>query len=347
MKSAGEHLSVEGTLGGQRLRLILDTGAAVNVLTPQAAARLGLKTTDAPFQVSGASLIKAKLTEVRGLSLGGATLAGSFVVVPLPVALECDGILGGPFFERFVVTLDATAGKLTLAPIKTRLSGPTLPLKIKDGIPLLYAKVEGVGGWFKLDTGADDALSLFPAFVERNQLRAKFSRRIETVVGRGVGGLLTGELVKISKFSLGPHALGGFVADLSTQESGTFADPDSAGNIGMGVLRRFILTLDYGGKRAQFLRSPAYGASFSTNRSGLGIDFEGGRATVLAVIPESPAAESKIQPGDVLLLLDGSPPTPARVRAALRQSAGSRVALTLQRGEEPPIEVALVLRDLL
>jgi hypothetical protein len=347
MKTVGEHLSVEGTLNGQRLRLLLDTGAAVNVLTPESAVRLGLKLTDAPFQVSGASLTKAKLTQVRGLSLGRATLNGSFVVVPLPAALECDGILGGPFFERFVVTLDAAGGKVTLAPPKIKLTGELLPLKLKDGIPLLYGSVEGVGGWFKLDTGADDALTLFPAFVERNQLRAKFSRRIETVVGRGVGGLLTGELVKITRLSLGPHVLSGFVADLSTQESGAFADPDSAGNIGGATLRRFIVTLDYGGRRVRLLRSSLYGMPFSTNRSGLAIDFESGRALVLAVVPESPAAEQKIQPGDVLLLLDAAPPTPTRVRAALRQSAGSRVSLTLQRAGEPPYNLTLTLRDLL
>ena len=41
LKVLGEHVAVEGTVNGQPLRLILDTGAGANVLTPEAAKRLG------------------------------------------------------------------------------------------------------------------------------------------------------------------------------------------------------------------------------------------------------------------------------------------------------------------
>ncbi|MGC4044941.1 MAG: aspartyl protease family protein [Armatimonas sp.] len=335
-------------MGKEPLRLILDTGAGVNVLTPEAAARLGLKLTDAPFAVSGATVTKAKVCQVPKLSLGSINLAGSFVVLPLPAALNCDGILGGPFFEKFMVTIDSFRNKLSLAPPKSKkLTGPVLPLRLVGGIPQVYGSVEGISGWFRMDTGADDVLTLFPGFVERHKLRDKFPKRIETVVGRGVGGLLTGELVKVSRLTLGPHTLGDFVADLSTQTEGTFADRDSAGNLGNALLRRFILTLDYQGKKVQLLRAPGFGEPFPTNRAGLGVDYESGKASVLAVLPDSPAADAKLQPGDVVLTIDGEAVTPTRMRAALRQRAGITVRLTVQRGTEPPSEVALVLRDLL
>lgn len=335
-------------MGKESLRLILDTGAGVNVLTPEAAARLGLKLTDAPFAVSGATVTKAKVGQIEKLSLGKVNLVGSFVVVPLPAALGCDGILGGPFFEKFTATIDGFREKLTLAPPKSKkLAGPVQRLRLVGGIPQVYGTVEGVGGWFRLDTGADDALTLFPGFVERHKLREKFPKRIETVVGRGVGGLLTGELVKISRLTLGAHTFGGFIADLSTQTEGTFADNDAAGNLGNTLLRRFILTLDYQGKQAQLLRAPGFGDPFPTNRSGLGIDYESGKASVLAVLPNSPAADAKLQPGDIVLTVESEAVTPPRMRAALRQRAGTTVRLTVQRGMEPIFEVALVLRDLL
>ena len=353
LKPVGEHVAVEGTVNGQPLRLILDTGAGTNVLTPEAAKRLGLTLTNASFQVKGAgnelmTVKQAKIPEVR---FGTARLKNlSAVVVALPAALECDGLLGFDLFNRFVTTLDYASKTVTFSPPGTRPGGTPVPLRINNSLPEIEASIDGIRGWFRLDTGAGDALTLFAPFVEKNKLREKYPNRIETIVGRGVGGLLKGDMTRMESFTLGGYTIEKLPVDLSRQTGGAFFDESVAGNVGSTLLKRFVVTFDYSGNRLFLTRGPLFRAPFELNRSGLSLDFEGGKVSVVAVIPKSPGDEVGLKEGDMVTALDGRPIAefkPGTVRAALRRKPGSTLKLSVQSAEAAPREVLLTLRDLL
>ena len=353
LRILGEHIAVDAVAGGKPLRLVLDTGAGANVLTPDAARRLGLSLRDADFQVKGAgdAPMSAKLATIPELKLGALTLKRvATVVVPLPGALECDGLLGYPLFARFVTTLDYAARRVTLAPPGTRPGGVPVVLRLANNIPEVEASVDGIRSWFRLDTGAGDALTLFAPFVERNKLREKYPSRIETVVGRGVGGLLRGDMTRLESFTLGGYTIERLPADLSRQTGGAFFDEESGGNVGGSLIKRFIATLDYPGGRLYLTRGPLFHAPFEMNRTGLSLDFEEGKVSVVAVIPKSPAEDAGVREGDTITALDGTPVgrlKPGAVRAALRQRAGAQLRLSVQRGTEPPRDAMLTLKDLL
>ena len=355
LKTLGEHVAVEGTVNGQPLRLILDTGAGTNVLTPDAARRLGLTLTNADFQVKGAgselmTVKQARLPEIR---FGGAKLRNlTAVVVPLPAALECDGLLGYPLFNAFVTTFDYGARKVTFAPPGTRPSGTPVPLRLSESnVPEIEASVDGIRGWFRLDTGAGDSLMLYAPFVARNKLREKYPNRLETVVGRGVGGLLRGDIARMESFTLGGYTIEKLPVDLSRQMGGAFFDTSAAGNVGSSLLKRFVVSFDYQGGRLFLTRGPLFRAPFELNRSGLSLDFEDGKVSVVAVVPKSPGAEAGLKEGDLVVALDGKPVTelkPGVVRAALRGKPGAALKLSVQSvGAAAPREVVLTLRDLL
>ena len=353
LKPVGEHVAVEGTVNGQPLRLILDTGAGTNVLTPEAAKRLGLTLTNASFQVKGAgnelmTVKQAKIPEVR---FGTARLKNlSAVVVALPAALEGDGLLGFDLFNRFVTTLDYASKTVTFSPPGTRPGGTPVPLRINNSLPEIEASIDGIRGWFRLDTGAGDALTLFAPFVEKNKLREKYPNRIETIVGRGVGGLLKGDMTRMESFTLGGYTIEKLPVDLSRQTGGAFFDESVAGNVGSTLLKRFVVTFDYSGNRLFLTRGPLFRAPFELNRSGLSLDFEGGKVSVVAVIPKSPGDEVGLKEGDMVTALDGRPIAefkPGTVRAALRRKPGSTLKLSVQSAEAAPREVLLTLRDLL
>jgi hypothetical protein len=84
--------------GGSTANLMLDTGASVTVINPRVLAGMGIGSTQA----------------IRG-SVKGAT--GSADVAAHDVDLgQGDGLLGRDFLDQFKVTIDSTAGIVTIAP---------------------------------------------------------------------------------------------------------------------------------------------------------------------------------------------------------------------------------------
>jgi clan AA aspartic protease (TIGR02281 family) len=355
MKQEGGHLYVEGQVNRKPARFILDCGAGANILTPEAAQRFGIVLSGQKVRARGAGTVDAGLATVERIDIGQASLEEeSAVVLSLPPQLEVDGLLGYGFFSRFVVTLDYAQGRLTLtSPDKFRPvpDAAALPLRIISNIPFVEAEADGKKGWFQLDTGAAGSLILFAPFVERNGLRSRYSPRIETITGRGVGGLLRGELVRIPTLKLGNVVVRSLIADLSLQTSGSFYDKTLAGNIGTEILHRFTVTMDYSRKKAYLTPNRHFQDPFPQNRSGLAIDLNGFAYTVAAVITGSPGAEAGIKVGDALLAIEGVGVDKLKsqgIREEFRRPAGTVLRLLVRSGSsEKPRTVSVTLRDLL
>jgi hypothetical protein len=264
-------------------------------------------------------------------------------LVPRQIALghKLDGVLGSEFFARFLVTVDFQRNTLTISDSRTvRHAGRarSLPIVIEGGLPYADAAltVRGPGtlnGKFLLDTASDGAVTLYSPFVRERGLAGP-----PPTLPAGA----TGEMQAVSRGE--SLALGGFLLRdplvvLSVSESGALADAGHAGLVGMDVLRRFTVTLDYARKRVLLEKNAAFKSSFDYDASGLRVQPQGQDLTTLEVrrvIPRSPAAEAGFEPGDVILAVDGRPVgeiTPQGVRR-LFQKDGAQYALSiLRRGQ--------------
>lgn len=350
------HIHLDATVNGKPVRLVFDSGAGANILTPEAAARLGIRGDGPPARASGGGgTVEVQRSRIGSLSVGDAVLENEVTyLIPLPAELECDGLIGHGLLNRFVATIDYDKGTLTLTDPK-RFRKPagaqTLPLKIASNLPAIDGEVDGLRGLFRLDTGANDALTLFTPFVEKNKLRGRYSPRIETLTGKGIGGFMYGDLVRIKGLKLGDAELPGVVTELSRQKTGVFSGGDAVGNIGYGVLSRFAVTFDYPGKKLHLVRSAKFAEPFSSSRAGVGLDYDKGRYTVVSVIPGSPAAEAGVKVGETLLAVDGAGVDkldPAAVRGKMRGPAGTKVELLVRTGEAgEPRKVTVTMRELL
>lgn len=352
----GVHLFVQVTIDDKPALFALDTGAGVNLVTPKAARRLDLTPEKGQISVLGAGgkSDAAPAVKFGTLGVGEAVVkAQSAYIISLPGALACDGLLGTPFFRAWVVQIDYAQLRLTLIPHSSFLppaDASALPIRFYNNIPALEATVDGLKGRFTVDTGAGDAVTLFGPFVAQNHLHDRYSPALQTVTGRGIGGLIYGDLVRLPTFAIGPFPFTRVAAQLSRQTEGAFAGKETAGNLGGEILQRFTLTLDYADNKIFLARNGRYDTPFIVNRSGLALDYEQGTTLVRVVIPNSPASEAGVQEGDAVIGIDGTPIdriTSWDMHEIFRGEPGKKIDLRLRGLDKTEREVTLILRDLL
>jgi S1-C subfamily serine protease len=139
------------------------------------------------------------------------------------------------------------------------------------------------------------------------------------------------------------------VAGLSENKGGSISDPNYDGNVGSGLLKRFVVTFDYA-HQTMYLKPirPAPADAGAFDRSGMWINGASDGYAVTDVTPGGPADRAGVQVGDVITALNGSPARLADLadtRLLLRsRPAGMKVELDLKRGQVSR-KVTLTLAD--
>jgi hypothetical protein len=331
--------------GAPPLPFLLDSGA-FNVLTPQVAARLHLRMQgNVTVDGVGNQQVSAHLAVVSHYRVGEAQLSDQrFAVLPLPGEVIDDGrqpavagLIGYELFRRFIVRVDYERLELTLwwPPSAPReLPGAKLPLIFDGRDCFVTATVDGTGGLFRVDTGDDGGLTLFGQFYLDNRppIELPGLRSFQD----GVGGAVPTLLTRVQSLGIGPFMLTRPLTELHFARAGAFASANVAGNLGVGVLRNFVLTFDYPDRALYLAKAKQFGAAEPYNRSGMLLNVGAdGQILVGAVEDPSPAAQAGLQRRDRLLAVNGvtaSAQDYARIAQLLSRPAGTQLTLDVLRG---------------
>lgn len=350
----GGYLYLNGEVNGKKVRLILDTGAQMNVLTPEAAKVLDVPS-GTPIQAGGAGSqrVSASISKLKSMEVGGARVEEeSVLIVDLPKVLQVDGLVGYGFFRHFVTTVDYESQTITFSKspgYQADKGAIEVPMKMINGTPNLEMSVEGIKEWFHVDTGAGGHLVLFNPFVVKNKLKDAHPNRLSTMTGMGVGGFTMGELARLKTVQIGPFELPELIVEFSSQTSGAFASNQFGGNIGYDILRRFTLTLDVPKQKAYLSKNRAFGEATLSNRCGLFMDMRDKEHIVLGVTPKSPASEAKIEPGDIIKSVNGKPGSEIQailMREYFRRPAGTKLEFKIEKKSGETVTVEVTLREL-
>jgi hypothetical protein len=359
------HLYVQVSIAGKPLQFLLDSGG-MNALTPAAMARLGLKTEGAIQMHGSGGSEDVSLTRVQEVRAGDVTLRNqTFFVLPFKGLAEAegmdfDGLVGFELFRRFVVRVDYAHQTLTFTrpeAFKDPAGGTVVPFTFDERTPQVEGKLDGLPGKFAIDTGSRTSLTINRPFAEEHGLRAKYGAKVEAMSGWGVGGGVRSVLARAGVLELGDAGGSGGVrvtapvTDIVVTEKGSFNNLYQAGNIGGGVLKRFIVTFDYGRQRLIFEPNAMTGERDVWDRSGLWINpgAESGTFEVKDVVAGGPGAQAGLRAGDVILSFDGKTRKDlslADARQLLKGAPGTRVKIKV-RAQGAEREAALTLRDLI
>ena len=337
---------------------VFDTGGR-NVVTPPLAKELGLKVEGTlPGTGAGEGVMEGGFAHVAQLEVGNAVVKNQlFIVLPLDSLGAIEGhpmpaMVGYETFRRFVTRIDYGAKTVTLIDPKhfdPKDAGTPVKFTFNDSNPEVMGTFEGLPAKYDIDTGARSELTLTKPFAEKNGLRASHPKGVDAVDGWGVGGPTTGYVTRGKSMTIGPVEIGSVVASLSTQNKGAFSGSDYQGNIGGGILKRFVVTFDYDHQMMYLKPLPGPVADTGTfDRSGMWINVGDGGFKIVDVTKGGPAEAAGLKAGDTVTAVDGKPAADIHLydlRQRLRnEKPGTVVNLTVKDGSTVK-NVEVTLRD--
>ena len=351
------HIYAHVAVNGKPFVFIFDTGG-VNLVTPPTAQALGLSA-EGHMQGNGAGdgHMDIQLTKVKSLQIGGATVTDQvFPVAPLnqlsPVeGFDVQGMVGFETFRRFVTRVDYGSKTLTLIDPKhfdPRDAGTPLPFVFYGNGIAIQASLAGHTGSFTVDTGSRVSLTLNSPWAAKNGITGSGAKSVEGVMGWGIGGPSHSIVLRGQAFSMGPFTVDHPVEEISTDHGGSFSDASLAGNIGAGVLKRYVVTLDYDHSTIYLKPIEGHIADLDTfDRAGFWINTSADGYTVVDVLKGAPAEAAGLKVGDTIVAVDGKSAKDIplhEIRSRMRDEApGTVVTFTTKSGAS----VKVTLRDLI
>ncbi|UII33713.1 aspartyl protease family protein [Fulvivirga ulvae] len=309
------------------LKFILDTGVRTTILTEKSFSDILNLHYSRKYTISGLGgerLVDAYITNNVSLSLPGVTgkghamlvLAEDYLELRNYLGTEVHGILGYEIFSRFIVTINYDKKILTLTTpeyFKKRRRFHEVPIKVEDTKPYVTGRiVYNTGDYLDVkllvDTGASHGLLLDKSSDPQIILPEK---HISTSLGRGLGGLLEGEMARLNYFHLGeacwPDILATFPETNSFLDSlkniGTFRN----GSIGGEILSRFTVVINFPEEKLYLKKGKSYKKDFTYNLSGLVVKAIGSRLNtyeITEVRNHSAGEKAGFKKGDILVSIN-------------------------------------------
>ena len=345
----------------------VDTGSTNSVIAAELSSELGIAS-GRQIRTSGAGSDSNMASMLEDLEFGlpggvvrrtqGSTAISMAGLWPL-IGQRIYGIAGYDILRPFVVEIDYAGRHITLhdpASYRYRGRGRTFPARMYGAYDpqiegaLVVPGQQPIPVRFTIDTGAGGTIVSSP-LVDRFHLVEAVRRAVRTQ-DNGVGGAEPSEVLsQLSAIRIGPYALERPIVALSRDRAGSLAEEGISVNIGGNILRRFTLIIDYARHQVTLEPNRHFGEPFRSDASGLllaaaGADFR--TFVVQGVIANSPASESDVREGDLVLAVNGAAANGYTLWQLQEQfkTPGAVLALTLRRGTET-LTRRLTLRSLL
>jgi hypothetical protein len=246
----GSRISCRVTIAGQSYSFLIDSGSGNVLLDSRVAKAAGLGEEGA-LEVRGAVRTGGMhVAQLARLSIGTASLDDLIVsTIDLGAAAgrtRIDGILGYPFFASSLVQLDFAHHVMRFGPPGSFVpAGDRIPLDTDREIPEAVFRIDGkVDAPFIVDTGNGGGLLIYAPFLTGHPgLAPAAGSGPGSYIG--VGGTATTYSTRLDTFALGSTTLDNQSADVIVAKNGAFADRVDAGNVGLGLLRKFVVTFDF------------------------------------------------------------------------------------------------------
>jgi hypothetical protein len=279
----------------------LDTTAATSSLAPWRAAEIGR-------------------TDVASPVLNFEGLDVSLPTLPLRtddsfgprVGQTYQATLGNDFLSSVVLEIDSSRQTVrAFSPDTYTYSGKgtKFPLKLSQGLPVIPAqfslpKGRTVEANFLVNTALNASVLVSTKYIVGRKMMSDRGRVVPVIDPvSGEAGALTGKLKSFKVGQMVPDDVLATFSDSALPDAGV----PIAGEIGAGLLRRFVVVFDFPHHQLTLTPTIHFSDPDQEDKSGLlivgkGPDYK--RFEVVDVVPKTPASEAGIEKGDVIAGVD-------------------------------------------
>lgn len=354
--------------GALPLKFILDTGVRTAILTQKSFTDILNLSYSRKYTISGPGgekLVDAYIANNVSLELPGVTGRGHALLVLEDDYLELrnylgtdvHGILGYELFSRFIIAVDYEKKLLTLMlpkRFKLRRKFKSVPIRIEDTKPYITTPVilaDGTQLTAKLlmDSGASHGLILDPMSDARIEVPEK---AVSSVIGRGLGGEITGKVGRIKGLQLGPYKLENIIANFpdpnSYFDSLKLGNTSRNGAIGGEALSRFTVIFNFPKEEIYLKKNRSFRKGFHYNLSGITVKAKGAKLNVYEITEvrrESVADRAGVKEGDIIVGINGILSSQVNlnlINGLFNYKPNKRINLSLdRRGERFKVEFRL------
>ena len=336
-------------VGTVPVNVVLDSGALGSAMDIRLAKRLNLLTAGKQ-RVSGVDgAVTLPRTSAFDVAFGERTVhfqksvAIDLAEISSTIGRDIHLIVGKEIFFRFAVEFDFQRLQLGLHEpgSKPGAGGSHLEVTFGElGEPMITISIEGAPPIQAMcDLGNGTPLMVSRAYAEQKNLLS--GRRTSSAAIAGIQGVTISTSIILRSLNLAELDIN----EIPTEIMNDWQSRDSVANVGLPILSRFRLLVDFAAARIWLKSVPVLRSRpFDINRSGLGVSIMPDRLIVRHIARGSPAEQGQWKIGDIITAVNGraidsgyslSP----RARWSY-EAVGTPVKLRLSTGENRTIVLA-------
>ena len=294
------------------LNFVFDTGSSGISLDSSTVDYFNLQPQPTERTIRGIAGIKKvsflynRKLHLEGLSVDSLNFhINDYSILTSVYGIKIDGIIGYAVLSRYIVKLDYdlyTMEIWTRGTIRYPKGGYLFKPNIST-LPVQNARVKDavtIGSRFLYDIGAALCLLLTTDFVSDSAFLDK-KRKLWVKEAEGVGGKVDMQITVVKELKLGPYRFRNVPTYIFEDVNNITSYPYLSGLIGNDILRRFNTIFNYEKEEFYLVPNTHYADAFDYAYTGVELYFIDGDIIAGDVAENSPAEESGLREGDVIV----------------------------------------------